>query len=449
MKSINPATGQILKNFSKLSEKELDAKISLAQNSYTSWAQTSIDKRCQLLSSVANILRQNKENYARTITAEMGKIISEAESEVEKCAWVCDYYSENAHSFLAAKNIETDAHKSYVRFDPLGTILAVMPWNFPFWQVFRFLAPTLTVGNVALLKHASNVQLSAQLIEDILFEAGYPQGVFQNLRIDHDQAEQVIAHPSVKAVSLTGSEKAGRSIASLAGKHLKKSLLELGGSNAFVILENADLEKVIPIAVNARMLNAGQSCIAAKRFIVVKSQYDKFLKEFTSRVNELEMGDPTDTDTDIGPLARKDLAEDLHNQVTDSVAMGAKLITGGSYENCFYEPTVLTQVTYDMPVFREETFGPLAGVIQADDDEHAFRLAEESSFGLGVTFCTEDADQAKSLIAISSEGAVFINELVKSDPRLPFGGTKNSGYGRELSLLGIHEFVNAKTVYIK
>lgn len=448
-KSINPYNGSEIAEYHGLSDTALEAKLSKAEEAFEKWRRVPIAERAKLMATSGQVLRDNVDKYARMITLEMGKPINEAEGEVKKCAWVCEYYAENAESFLKDKIIETDASKSFVRHDPIGAIFAIMPWNFPFWQVFRFAAPTLTAGNVGLLKHAANVFGCAEMIEDVFLKAGFPEGVFQNLIIDHEQAEKVIGHQVVKAVSLTGSERAGSAVAATAGKNLKNSLLELGGSNAFIVWEDADLDKVISTAVNARMLNTGQSCIAAKRFILVESIYEEFVEKFTKAVKDLKSGDPLERQTQVGPLARKDLADTLNRQVKESVTMGARLILGGKQDECFHEPTILGDVVPGMPAFEEETFGPLAAMIKAKDVEHAFELSNQSRFGLGVTVCTENIDKALEMAGEVSDGAYFINELVKSDPRLPFGGTKTSGYGRELAQDGILEFVNRKTVFVK
>jgi succinate-semialdehyde dehydrogenase/glutarate-semialdehyde dehydrogenase len=447
--SINPANGQLIQQHTKLTASAVNDKLVLAQRAFKQWKKVSLRERSKLLARAGEVLRANKIEYANMITQEMGKPLTESKAEIEKCAWLCDYYAEHSASFLADEQIKTDAQKSFVRHDPLGTILAIMPWNFPFWQVFRFAAPTLTAGNTGLLKHASNVFGSAQLIEDVFTKAGYPIGVFQNLITDHDLIEKVIQHDTVKAVSVTGSEKAGASVASIAAKEIKKSVLELGGSNAFIVWEDADIDHAVKVAVNARMLNSGQSCIAAKRFIVLEAVYDEFVEKFIAAVRELKMGDPMLETTQVGPLARKDLADKLHQQVQDSVKAGATLAIGGKQTDCFYTPTVLTNVTEEMAAFKEETFGPLAAIIKAKNIKEAFRLSENSRFGLGVSIFTKDVEKALSLANEVSDGALFINDLVKSDPRLPFGGTKSSGFGRELSKDGILEFVNRKTVYVK
>jgi succinate-semialdehyde dehydrogenase/glutarate-semialdehyde dehydrogenase len=408
-----------------------------------------IAERCQLIKNAGQVVRDNVEEYAKMITLEMGKPLTESRAEVNKCAWVCDYYADNAESFLANETIATDASQSFVRHDPIGAVLAIMPWNFPFWQVFRYAAPTLIAGNTGLLKHAPNVFGSAELIEDVFTKAGVNEGVFQSLIVHHDQTEKIIAHNAVQAVTLTGSERAGSEVAEIAGRHIKKRVLELGGNNAFIVWEDADIDQAVKIAITARMLNCGQSCIAAKRFILMEAIYDEFVTKFTKAVNDLTSGNPLDDATKVGPLARKDLADQLNRQVKESIKLGAELLFGGNQKDCYHEPTVLGNVTPGMPAFDEETFGPLAAMIKAKDIEHAFALSEQSRYGLGVTVCTRNTENAVKYADRVSDGAYFINELVKSDPRLPFGGTKKSGYGRELAKDGIMEFVNRKTVYVK
>ncbi|MDH5380463.1 MAG: NAD-dependent succinate-semialdehyde dehydrogenase [Cyclobacteriaceae bacterium] len=447
--SINPYNGQQVGQYTSVSDAELEVKLSTGHKAFLEWKNVPLSERSQLLKNAGVILRENVEKYARMITLEMGKPLSESRAEVNKCAWVCDYYAENASRFLADEVIATDAQKSFVRHDPLGVILAIMPWNFPFWQVFRFAAPTLIAGNTGLLKHAPNVFGCATQIEEIFEEAGFPKGVFQNLIIHHDKTEQILAHPGVKAVSLTGSERAGAAVAEIAGRNIKKAVLELGGSNAFIVWEDADIDKTISTALTARMMNCGQSCIAAKRFIVIESIYDEFVAKFTEAVKQLKSGDPLEEGTQIGTLARKDLANQLQRQVTESVKQGAVLLVGGKQNQCYHEPTLLGDVKPGMPAFEEETFGPLAAIIRANDIDEAFALSELSKYGLGVTVCTTNIEKAVAMADRVSDGAYFVNELVKSDPRLPFGGTKRSGYGRELSRDGILEFVNRKTVYVK
>lgn len=448
-KSVNPYNGEELASYSSLTETELLGKIEQSEKAYSDWKETSLQKRCTLIQKVASILTENAHEYAEMITLEMGKPISESLAEVKKCAWVCEYYAENAQAFLSDTIIKTDASKSFVTHSPIGTVLAIMPWNFPFWQVFRFAAPTLLAGNTALLKHASNVFGSAEMIEDIFIKAGVPAGVFQNLIVHHDTTETILAHNSVQAVSLTGSERAGSAVAALAGKHIKKSLLELGGSNAFIVWEDADIDAAVNTALVARMLNCGQSCIAAKRFILLDGIYDEFVTKFTEGIRTMKSGNPLMKDTQVGPLARVDLADELQKQVKESIQKGAKLLLGGGQKDAYHEPTILGDVTPGMPAFDEETFGPLAAMIRARSIDEAFDLANKSKFGLGLTVCTRDIERALSYANRVPDGAYFINELVKSDPRLPFGGTKKSGYGRELSLDGILEFVNRMTIYVK
>ena len=448
-KSINPYNGQQVAKFTALTKDELDEKLNISQKAFETWKKVPLKERCQLIKNAGQVLRDNVDDYAKMITLEMGKPISESRSEVNKCAWVCDYYADNAESFLADEIIETDASKSFVRHDPIGAVLAIMPWNFPFWQVFRYAAPTLIAGNTGLLKHAANVFGSAELIEDVFIKAGVPKGVFQNLIIHHDQTEKIIAHDAVKAVTLTGSERAGSAVAEITGKHIKKTVLELGGNNAFIVWEDADIDEAVKRAITARMLNCGQSCIAAKRFILIESIYEEFVAKFTKAVSDLKSGDPLKENTKVGPLAREDLADQLNMQVKESVKSGAELLYGGDQDKCYHDPTVLGNVTPGMPVFDEETFGPVAAMIKAKDIEHAFALSEQSKYGLGVTVCTKNTEKALTYAHKVSDGAYFINELVKSDPRLPFGGTKKSGYGRELSKDGIMEFVNRKTIYVK
>ncbi|MFA9390132.1 MAG: NAD-dependent succinate-semialdehyde dehydrogenase [Prolixibacteraceae bacterium] len=448
-KSINPYNGEPIGVHTALTPEELDEKLNRGMIAFQSWKEVPLSERCSLLKNAGQVLRNNVELYATMITQEMGKPISESRSEVNKCAWVCDYYAENAAAFLADEIIPTDAELSFVAHHPIGSVLAIMPWNFPFWQVFRFAAPTLTAGNTGLLKHAPNVFGCAKLIEEVFVKAGFPPDVFQNLIVHHDQTEQIVAHQSVKAVTTTGSERAGSAVAAIAGKYLKKSVLELGGNNAFIVWDDADIDAAIKTAVVARMLNCGQSCIAAKRFILVESIYDEFVSKFIEAIKLLKSENPLLESTDIGPLARPDLADQLHRQVNESVTQGAKLLYGGQQNGCHHEPTVLGDVLPGMPVFDQETFGPLAAMIKAENIDHAFELAENSKYGLGLTVCTRNTDKALGYASRVSDGAYFINELVKSDPRLPFGGTKQSGFGRELAKDGMMEFVNRKTIYMK
>jgi succinate-semialdehyde dehydrogenase/glutarate-semialdehyde dehydrogenase len=448
-KSINPFNNKEVGSYTALSKEETTTKLNNAQKAFISWRKVPLAERTSLLKEAGQVLRDNVEEYAKMITLEMGKPIAESRAEVNKCAWVCDYYAENAADFLADETIATDAKQSLVKHDPIGTVLAIMPWNFPFWQVFRFAAPTLTAGNTGLLKHAPNVFGCAKLIEEVFVKAGYPPQVFQNLIVHHDLTEHIISHDGVRAVTLTGSERAGSAVGEIAGRYIKKSLLELGGNNAFIVLEDADIDKAVNTAITARMLNCGQSCIAAKRFILLEGIYDEFVSRFTAAVSKLKAGDPMKGTTQIGPLARIDLADQLNHQVKESVKQGAQLLLGGNQKGCYHEPTILGNVKPGMSAFSEETFGPLAAMIKAKDIDHAFQLSEQSKYGLGVTICTKNSEKALKYSDKVSDGAYFINELVKSDPRLPFGGTKKSGYGRELAKDGMMEFINRKTIYVK
>lgn len=448
-KSINPFNNEEVGSYAEQSQEELKATLDRSATAFNSWRKVPLKERSALMAKAGQVLRDNVDEYARMITLEMGKPISESRGEVNKCAWVCDYYAENAEEFLKNEVIKTDAQQSFVRHDPIGTVFAVMPWNFPFWQVFRFAAPTLTAGNTGILKHAPNVFGCALQIEDVFRKAGFPEGVFQNLIIHHDHTEKIIAHDAIKAVTLTGSERAGSAVAQLSGKYIKKSLMELGGNNAFIVWEDADIDAAVETALVARMLNCGQSCIAAKRFILMESVYDEFVEKFVAKVKALPSGDPLFEATKVGPLARRDLADQLQDQVKRSVDSGAELLLGGNQDNCYHEPTVLGNVKPGMAAFDEETFGPLAAMIKASSIEEAFDLSEQSKYGLGVTVCTRDIQKALDHAHLVSDGAYFVNELVKSDPRLPFGGEKTSGYGRELAKDGMMEFMNRKTVYVK
>ena len=451
MKAINPATNEILKEYPEHTLQEVKKIINQVQEEFHSWRQVSFVQRASLMKKAANILRQKKEEFALLITREMGKVIRESRAEVEKCAWVCDYYAENAEKFLAKEYVETDAKQSYIAYEPLGIVLAIMPWNFPFWQVFRFAAPALMAGNAGLLKHASNVPGCALAIENVFKEAGFPENLFRTLLIKPNLIPNVIQDVHVQAVTLTGSEPAGAAVASIAGKEIKKTVLELGGSDPFIVLEDADLDKAISTAVQARMINTGQSCIAAKRFIVVDSVLKTFETTMVEKMSALRLGNPEDKNVDVGPLARPDLVKELDLQVKKSIEKGAKLLLGGkqiSGNGNFYEPTVFTNVKKGMPVYEEETFGPVAAIIPVQDEDEALAVANDSRFGLGASLWTQDIEKAKVLAREIRSGSVFINGLVKSDPRLPFGGIKKSGYGRELSYHGIREFVNIKTVWI-
>ncbi|MGV3459587.1 MAG: NAD-dependent succinate-semialdehyde dehydrogenase [Flavobacterium sp.] len=407
------------------------------------------DERLKLIKNLIFTFQKNEHLLAERCALEMGKPIREAIAEVKKCISLCEYYMEHAADYLKNKYIIVAGGTAYVKYEPLGVILGVMPWNFPYWQVFRFAIPAIVAGNTVVVKHASNVAGCAQLIEDMFIEAGFPKGTYTNLLISGKQVKKVIENLNIAAVSLTGSEKAGAEVASTAAGAIKKSVLELGGSNAFIVLEDANVDKAVVTAVKARFQNTGQSCIAAKRFLIHQTVYDDFLEKFTAKVKALKSGNPLDRETDIGPLARVDLAEDIEKQVTDSVAMGAKIITGGKRKDAFYEPTIITNITTDMPIFKEEVFGPVAAVMPFKTVEEAVELSNATEFGLGVTIFTEDVEAIQEKLYLFEEGAVFINAMVKSDPALPFGGVKKSGYGRELAENGLKEFVNVKTVFIQ
>ena len=452
IETINPANNQLVKSFDEYSSEKVSQIIEEAQTTYLTWREKSVAEKSKLMFKAAEVLRNNKKKYAEIMTLEMGKPITQAAAEVEKCAWVCDYYAENAELFLSEEFIQTDASESYVRFDPIGIVLAVMPWNFPFWQVFRFAAPSLMAGNVALLKHASNVPMCALAIEEIFTEAGFPENVFNTLLIGSKQVDAVTKNPFVKAATLTGSEPAGRSIASASGKELKKTVMELGGSDPFIILKDADIEEAVSVGVTARILNNGQSCIAAKRFIMVEDIADEYESKYVERMKQLIVGDPMDGKTELGPIAREDLLEELDWQVQETVKQSGRILTGGNRikrEGAFYQPTVLSNVKKGMLAYSEELFGPVAIMIRVKDENEAIQIANDTSFGLGASIWTNNTDKAKELAKQVDSGAVFINGLVKSDPRLPFGGVKSSGYGRELSHYGIKEFANIKTVWIK
>jgi succinate-semialdehyde dehydrogenase / glutarate-semialdehyde dehydrogenase len=413
------------------------------------WKTKNVDQRLNFIKNLANTLTINRQLLAETAVNEMGKPITQALAEVDKCKILCEFYLQNSEKFLSPKKITSDGTESYVLYEPLGVILGIMPWNFPYWQVFRFAIPTIIAGNTVMVKHASNVAGCAQLIEKLFTEAGFPDHIYTNIYVEGNSVKDIIAQPEIQAISLTGSEKAGASAATAAAADIKKAVLELGGSNALIVLADADIEKTVKEAVTARFQNTGQSCIAAKRFLVHHSVYDTFMEKFTTAVAALKSGDPMDKDTYIGPLARVDLAEEVEKQVNESVAMGAKIVLGGKRNNAFYEPTIVTNVTPGMPVFSQEVFGPAVPVVAFNTFEEAVELSNGTEFGLGVSVFTEDIAAIKEKLHLFEEGAVFINALVKSDPALPFGGVKRSGFGRELAEDGIKEFVNVKTVYIK
>src|SRR5881409_1378865 len=451
IQSINPATGEILESFKETSGQELDRILMGAHAAFLQWREVPFATRAQKMRAAARALRAHSETYARTMTLEMGKPIVQAEAEVDKCASTCEYYADHAEAFLAEQPRETDAARSYVRFDPLGPVLAVMPWNFPFWQVFRFAAPALMAGNAGVLKHASNVPRCALAIEAVFREAGFPRGLFSTVLVEAPAVAALIADPRIVAATLTGSDRAGSKVAEQAGRELKKTVLELGGSDPFIVLADADVATAARTAADARLVNSGQSCIAAKRFIVVEPVADQFIPRFVEELRARRVGDPLARDTQVGPQARVDLRDALHRQVEDSIRRGARRLLGGeisSGKGAFYPPTLLTDVSEGMPAFDEETFGPVAAVIRAKDEADAIRLANNSQFGLGASVWTQDRKRAERLAAQIESGVVFVNGIVKSDPRLPFGGIKRSGYGRELSEYGIREFVNIKTVWI-
>ena len=450
--SINPVTGETLQTFETWNSEQVEATLQQATAAAPQWAAMPLQERCNLLLKAAEILRGQKDRFAKLITLEMGKLFAESRAEVEKCALGCEYYAHHAAAMLKDEIIATDAGKSYVSYQPLGTILAVMPWNFPFWQVFRFAAPALAAGNTGLLKHASNVPQCALAIEAIFHQAGFPQEVFRSLMIGSADVKAVVEDPRVAAVTLTGSEPAGRSVAAAAGASIKKSVLELGGSDAFIVLEDADLAHTVKNAVASRYMNGGQSCIAAKRFIVVDAIADRFIPAFKSAVEALKPGDPMDSSTTLASLAREDLRAELHRQVQDSIAAGAVALTGCEPMpgiGAFYKPSILDNVEPGMRAYDEELFGPVAIVIRAKDESQALNIANDSRFGLGGSVWTQDINRGERLARQLQCGSAFVNGLVKSDPRLPFGGVKASGYGRELSHHGLYEFVNAKTVWIK
>ena len=449
----NPATGEQVDTYEGHTASDVDDALGRAAEAAGEWRERPIRERERLLEAAATVLRDNRDEYAETMTREMGKPIAQARSEVEKCAWVCDHYAEHASAYLEDEHHPSPPGSTVKTVhEPLGPVLAVMPWNYPFWQVFRFAAPYLTAGNVGLLKHASNVPGCAVAIEEVFREAGFPEGVFQSLLIPSDLVDDVISDDRVRAATLTGSGPAGRSVAATAGEHLKKTVLELGGSDPFVVLDDADIDVAAEVGTLARNQNGGQSCIAAKRFVVHTAVYDEFVENLTERFESLVVGDPTDDETDVGPQARSDLLEDLHEQVEASVDAGATLVTGGApivREGAFYPPTILTDVPDGCPVDSEETFGPVAAVYEVEDEAAAIDLANDTEFGLGASVWTEDRHRGERVAKRIEAGCVYVNQLVKSDPRVPLGGVGESGYGRELSKIGIKEFVNRKTVWVE
>lgn len=449
--TLDPTTGEVLSAYPAIDQHGLERAITAASNAQREWRRRPVTERAGLLRNVAGLLREEADSHATLISREMGKPLAEARAEVLKCALTCDFYADNAEAFLAPKPVQTDAETSFVAYDPIGLVLAVMPWNFPYWQVIRFAAPTLTAGNGGLLKHASNVTGSALAIQSLFVRAGYPENLFTALVLaEHGLVNDAIADPRVAAVTLTGSEKAGAAVAESAGRALKKTVLELGGSDPFVVLDDVDASKVVPLAVRARFVNTGQSCLCAKRFIVDGTVYEDFERGVVDAVKSLRIGSPLEESTQIGPLAKPGFVDDIDDQVRRSVEMGARLLTGGKRVDGpgnFYEPTVLADVTPDMPVFREETFGPVMALVRADSAEEAIKLADDSVYGLAASVWTGDMERGIELGRGIESGALFVNGIVASDPRLPFGGVKLSGYGRELSIEGMHEFTNIRAVW--
>jgi succinate-semialdehyde dehydrogenase/glutarate-semialdehyde dehydrogenase len=446
--SINPATGEKLRTFEALDDAAIEAALARSASALRVNRARGFHERGLRMRKTAEILESRKIDLGRLITIEMGKPVKAAVAEVAKCANACRYYAEHAEGYLADEHVKTEARETFIRYEPMGTILAVMPWNFPFWQVFRFAAPALMAGNVALLKHASNVPQCALAIEEVFRDAGFTDGEFQTLLIGSDQVERVIIDPRVKAVTLTGSEPAGASVASIAAKHIKKAVLELGGSDPFIVMPSASLDDAVATAVKARIVNNGQSCIAAKRFIVHESIADDFEKRFVAAMEALKVGDPLDESTDVGPLATPQIADDIEKQVFDSVNAGAQLLTGGKRDGNYYAPTVLARIPADAPAAREETFGPVASLFRVPDIDSAIATANDTPFGLGASVWTNERSEMNRFIDGIDTGQVFINAMVASDPRVPFGGTKHSGFGRELGAYGIREFVNVKTVWV-
>jgi succinate-semialdehyde dehydrogenase/glutarate-semialdehyde dehydrogenase len=450
--SINPTTGDVLRAYDEMSPAEAAAAVEDAHRGWSTWHARSFAERGRVLRRTAELLRSRKDELADLMADEMGKPVKQGVSEAEKCAWVCEYYADNAAAQLAPDVVPTEATSTYVAFEPLGVVLAVMPWNFPLWQVYRFAAPALMAGNAGVLKHASNVPGCALVIEELFRQAGLPAGTFRTLLIGNQQVKAIIEHPLVRAVTLTGSTPAGRAVAAQAGAVLKKTVLELGGSDPYIVLDDADLDLTVETCVNARLINSGQSCIAAKRFVVVKSVLDEFTARFVTAMKARKVGDPRAPGTDVGPQARGDLRDGLHKQVAESVARGAKLLLGGvvpAGPGAFYPPSVLADVQPGMPAFDEELFGPVAAIVRAEDEDDAVRLANRSVFGLGAAVFTSDLKRGEAVARRLDAGAVFVNAQVASDPRLPFGGIKESGYGRELGSYGIKEFVNIKTVHVQ
>jgi succinate-semialdehyde dehydrogenase/glutarate-semialdehyde dehydrogenase len=452
MQSTNPLTNEVIQEFEEHSDAQIEEVLQRADATYYKWRKTSFNEREKLMHAAADVLRKNKDKYAQIMTDEMGKTKKEALSEVEKCALCCDYYAEKAAKFLADEPLEIEQDQAYIAYSPIGTVLAVMPWNFPFWQVIRFAAPNLMAGNVGILKHASNVPQCALALAEVFREAGFPEGCFQSLLISSKKIDGLLGDRRIRAATLTGSEGAGSKVASKAGQELKKTVLELGGSDPFIVLADADIEKAATTAVKARMINCGQSCIAAKRFLVVQEVYDQFMEIFIRKMSELRQGDPNEDGVDYGPMAREDLAEQLLEQTQKSIDKGAKVLLGGDRpdrKGAFFNATILGDLKPGMPAYDEEMFGPVASVFRCKDVEEAILIANDSPYGLGGSVWTKDIEKGKEVVRQVDSGAVYINKMMASHPALPFGGVKLSGYGRELSHLGIREFVNQKTVWLE
>ena len=448
IQSVNPSNGKLIKKYALYSNTEVDFIINQVSGDYEGWKNLSFKERRDILILIANTLDSNKEEHASMISLEIGKPISESRMEIEKCVWVLKYFAENAEDFLKKNTIRTDYQESYVQYDPLGTILGIMPWNFPYWQVIRFIAPVLMAGNTCIIKHASNVAGCALLIESLILENSPFKNIFRTLLISSDQVEKIIKNDSIKGVSLTGSDEAGSAVGSQAGKEIKKTVMELGGSDPFIVLGDANIAKASKTAINARFFNSGQSCIAAKRFLVDESIYSEFIENIYKGICDLIVGDVFDDATQIGPLAKQEFAKDLDILVQSSIKGGAKCLLGGSFKGCFYKPTLLVDVKENMAVFKEETFGPVFCITKIKGVEDGIRLANKSKYGLGSSLWTSDINNAKKFAKEINSGAVFINDMTKSDPRLPFGGVNKSGYGIELSKYGIKEFVNTKTIVV-
>jgi succinate-semialdehyde dehydrogenase/glutarate-semialdehyde dehydrogenase len=452
IQSINPFNNQIIRQFDEATDADIKGVLDLSQEAFRQWRTVPFSERSRCMNAAAQIMKDDLEHYAHLMTLEMGKTLKEARAEIQKCADCCRYYAKHAEEFLKDKPLQVEKGKAYISYEPIGPILAIMPWNFPYWQVIRFAAPNLMAGNVGILKHASSVPQVAMALEEIFRRADFPDGVFQTLLIGNKKTEKLIAHKAIKAVTLTGSERAGSSVAAMAGKHIKKTVLELGGSDPFVVLDDADLDVAAEWAVKSRMINLGQSCIAAKRFIVMDKVYDKFLDKFRKRMAALKVGDPTDDDVDYGPMAREDLAQSLLEQVQKSVKKGATLVLGGDRPNrsgAFFNPTILADIPKNSPAYKEELFGPVATVYRVMDEEEAIEQANDSPYGLGGSVWTKNVERGQEVARQINSGAVYVNKMMASDPAVPFGGVKLSGYGRELSYVGMHEFVNQKTIWVE